>query len=143
MPPPRGSCRSPRAKRSVSYESLAKLRRSGRARFFIFGPGGHFGAKIQKSSKMWHSSNFCLIWTCNTALEASCPKEFNFFDSLRISLKLWILLRKNAQKLFFSYYFQKDGIWTIIIRSGLVIRRWKRLVLRNSNLLTEDISQIL
>ena len=45
-------CRSPRAKRLVSYESLAKFMRYSVARFLIFFPFGLFGAKIQKSSKM-------------------------------------------------------------------------------------------
>ena len=46
------SYRSPRAKRLVSYESLAKFMRLSLARFLTFCSGGHFGAKIQKLSKI-------------------------------------------------------------------------------------------
>merc|ERR1711994_1031710 len=46
------SCRSPRAKRLVSYERLTQLKRYSMARFYNFLPEVHFAAKIQESYKM-------------------------------------------------------------------------------------------
>ena len=62
-----------------------------------------------------------LIWTFNTALEASCPKEFESFDRLKTSLEFY---REKTAK---SWFFASIPKWW----------RWKRLVPENSNLFTD------
>ena len=83
-------CRSPRTKRSVSYESLEKFIRCYVARFLNL---NHFGAKTQKSSKIVAFEPFLIDL-------GMLPQKLESFDGLRIMLEMHI--SKFCQVIFYS-----------------------------------------
>ena len=85
------SCRSPRVKKFVSYESLEKFMSIALPDFCVSVRSAIFAPKIKNRLKWWHLSIHYPISTFNTALEASCPQEFKSSDCLRISQELRIL----------------------------------------------------